>query len=322
LGSSYVEPAKTEFRVLFVEPALFYWIIRYSKPDIKHLIYSLIASALVVSIVGIFLFIRGEAVITAEEGARRLASVYGSPNNVAILLSRAIPFALAFAFFPFRKQTPLWMIVLSIFVITLLLTQSAGGLLIGLPTMFAVAAILRWKSKSLIPLAILSLAVIVGFALLSQISPRFERLLDLTSGTVFMRIRVWESSLDILSNHFGTGLGLDQFLYSFRSEYVRPDAIADPDLSHPHNILLDFWIRLGFFGLIWLIVTMWIFFRTAWHALHNLSTISAPVIGTILSMVTLLTYGMIDNSIFLPDMVIIFMFLVWIPHALLEQRQQ
>ena len=39
-------------------------------------------------------------------------------------------------------------------------------------------------------------------------------------------------------------IGLDQFLYLY-PRYMHPDAWREPNLSHPHNLLLDFWLRLG-----------------------------------------------------------------------------
>ena len=57
---------------------------------------ALIIAGLLVAIIGLWQYLNGEAIITAEGGSRRLASVYGSPNNVALILGRCIPFALAF----------------------------------------------------------------------------------------------------------------------------------------------------------------------------------------------------------------------------------
>jgi len=53
-------------------------------------------AGLAVGVIGLYQFVNGQAIITAEGGAERLASVYGSPNNVGLFLGRCIPFLLAF----------------------------------------------------------------------------------------------------------------------------------------------------------------------------------------------------------------------------------
>ena len=45
-----------------------------------------------------------------------------------------------------------------------------------------------------------------------------------------------------------TGVGLDQFLYWYRSRYLLPEAWEEPNLSIPHNILLNYWVNLGILG--------------------------------------------------------------------------
>ena len=68
----------------------------------------------------------------------------------------------------------------------------------------------------------------------------------------------------MLRDHPVTGVGLDQFLYQYRGRYIQPAAWQQPDLSQPHNFLLDYWVRLGIFGLVvgvWLQVEFW---RLAW----------------------------------------------------------
>ena len=212
-----------------------------------RLVRALILAGLAVSVIGLFLFVTKESVITAEGGSLRLASVYGSPNNVGLLLGRIIPFVLAY-----------WLLIkqhrliiggsLLILAITLALTQSVGAILIGIPASIIVVVLLIYGRKSWLPILALLIISVIAFAILAQLSPRFASVLDFTQGTNFFRLRVWESGLEIIQDHPITGIGLDQFLYIFRGEYIRPDAIWDRDLSHPHNVILDFWTRLGFVG--------------------------------------------------------------------------
>ncbi|MFW5709372.1 MAG: O-antigen ligase family protein [Chloroflexota bacterium] len=308
-------PALTEYRTLFIESAVLYVIIRtlsMSRRDIARLVDSLVAAAVVVSVIGIIMWLRGEGIIEAEGGARRLASVYGSPNNVGLLLGRAMPIALAFLILPLdRLRRLLSVLAFTIMAVAALLTQSAGALFVGLPVALTSVMILSWRKRAILPLVLIGIIGLVGVLLVLQM-PRFERLTDFSQGTNFYRLRVWESAINVIEDHPLTGLGLDQFLYDFRGEYILPDAWEEPELSHPHNILLDFWVRLGLPGVVLLISLIWLVGRRAFRAYQILWTSSqgfllACVIGTLGLLTNILAHGLIDNSVFVFDQAYIFM---------------
>ena len=54
------------------------------------------------------------------------------------------------------------------------------------------------------------------------------------------RLNVWQASFDMIRDHPLTGIGLDQFLYKYQIEYVKPEAWLERFTSHPHNFLLDY----------------------------------------------------------------------------------
>lgn len=313
--SARLSPAITELRALFIEPFLFYIILRSIKPTqsiIRQWILALITAGVLVSVIGLYQYFTGEGVITAEGGARRLASVYGSPNNVGLLLGRIIPFVFAGVLILRQRMRLIAGAILFLLLVTVAFTQSVGAILIGVPAGIIAVLLANYGRKAIPALAIFLIAGVIVTIGLTQVSTRFASLLDLSSGTNFIRIRVWESSLEIIANRPLTGLGLDQYLYEFSGHYVRPDAIADPDLSHPHNMVLDFWIRLGLPGLIWLAIFMVVFWREAFRLLHQEHEIENRIIiiGTIGAVAALISHGMIDNSIYVNDLIIIFVFLV------------
>jgi O-antigen ligase len=290
--------AVTEWRVLFAEPLM--------------LIGVLVAAAVVVCGVGLVQFVRGEAIITAEGGARRLASVYGSPNNAALFLGRALPFAFAFALFPAGRQ---WRVggalAAGLLLVTLALTQSAGGLLLGAPA--GLLAVLAFRFGRRAAWALAGLPVLAaGGVVLAGVSERFARLFSLNEGTNFFRLRVWQSALDMIADRPLTGFGLDQFLYAYRSRYLLPDAWQEPNLSHPHHLVLDHWLRLGLPGVIWLIALHIVFwrallgrFRAAGSALER-----ACWAGAGGAMSATIAHGLVDNSLFVSDLAFVFFFLL------------
>ncbi|MFQ3568068.1 MAG: O-antigen ligase family protein [Aggregatilineales bacterium] len=315
--SEHTRIAITELRVIFLQPALFYALVRMtmrSPLSLLRLLDAFLAAAVLVCLIGLIQFARGEAIITAEEGVRRLASVYGSPNNVGLLLGRAIPFLFAFTLLPvdrMRRGAASSALVLAL--LTAVLTQSAGALFFGIPAGMAIVLLLIFRRRAWIPLTLLGGAGVLGAAL-ARTSARFANLFDLSTGTGFFRLRLWESALMMIRDRPLTGVGLDQFLYAYRGRYMLPDAWQEPNLSHPHNILLDVWTRLGLLGVIWLIGMQAIFWRaglTAYHRLRVGSPLSlAMVVGVLGSMTGLLAHGFIDNSIFVQDLSLIFMMLI------------
>ena len=303
--------ASTDWRVMFVEPALFYAILRTGVSDTamqRRLTYMLIAAAVLMSVIGLGQFCLGQAVITAEGGTYRLAGVYGSPNNVALFITRVLPFVLFYAWK--GRGAWRWVSLACAFVltITLLLTQSVGGILIGAPVGVAILLMLcdyrRARTLLLLGLLVTAAALFV----LPNVSPRFAKLIDLSEGTNFIRVRMWESAWQMVQDAPLTGVGLDQFLYAFRADYVKPDAIWDADLSHPHNIVFDFWLRLGVLGLFLLLLLSIFLVKELRHALREKQHKDAIPIAAVCG--ALLAYGMIDNSVFVNDLVLIMMLLL------------
>lgn len=323
LWARWLPPAITELRALIFEPALFYVVIRTSHLSSRwlvRLVDTLLIAGVIVSLVGFWTYLNPALRITAEGGAQRLTSVYGSPNNVALFLGRCIPFALAFLLTRTDARRRQFMgIALAVMLVAVMLTQSVGGLFIGIPVSVAVTLLLAWRRKALLPLAALVILGLLAFGVALQF-PRFARVLDIHQGTNFFRIRVWQSAAELISDYPLTGVGLDQFLYYYRGQYIRPDAEAEPDLSHPHNILLDWWVRLGLGGTALLVVMQFLFWERAIQAYRRfLAEQGLPfalTVGVMGSMSNLLAHGLVDNGVYVVDLALIFVFLLALAAAI------
>ncbi|HYO88682.1 MAG TPA: O-antigen ligase family protein [Candidatus Limnocylindrales bacterium] len=316
-------PALTELRVLFIEPALFYLILRRTAQRegvLLSIVDSLVAAAVVVSVVGLVQYAFGQSVVIAEGGTSRLAGVYGSPNNAALFLERALPFAVIMQLIRFDARRR-WFGAAAAAVISaaLAFTFSAGALFLGVPLSLALVLLLQYGRRAFLILS--GLALLLGGVLLVALqSERFARLANFSGGTSFFRVRVWQSAAQMLRDHPITGIGLDQFLYAYRGQYIAPDAWQEPNLSHPHNVLLDFWLRLGLLGAALLVVIQIAFWGRAvrvWRK-HGPSAFIARalIIGAMGSMIGLLAHGMVDNSVFVNDLALVFMLLLAIPASL------
>jgi O-antigen ligase len=108
----------------------------------------------------------------------------------------------------------------------------------------------------------------------------------------------------MLRDHPVLGVGLDNFLYHYRTHYVLPTAWEEFNLSHPHNLLLDSWLRLGLPGLVvflWLLVG---FFRTGMREFRCMPQGSNRTLlqGIMAGMVYTVAHGLVDNAFFLVDL--------------------
>lgn len=254
----------------------------------------------------------------AVEGVRRVNSVYGHPNNLGLYMGRILPIALALAYLAWLARARWRLLLLSgaaVLALGGLVASFSKGALLGLPFGLLVLGIGIWRSRDAtgtaqrdLPLPAWGLGVVVGGAIvliplgliaLASIAG-LERLNPFGESTG-IRLKLWASALAMLRDHALLGIGLDQFgrLYA---DYIHPTLAATNErfTSHPHNVLLDVWLRLGLMGLVavaWLLLR---FFRQVWTGRTVL------LAGLAAAMTAALVHGMVDNFYFVPDIALFF----------------
>jgi hypothetical protein len=322
--------AMREFRVVVFESALLYFLLRASPRPLSfppkacpeqgrrvggeeggaghlwRIVEALILAAAIVSLIGLYQFFFTSDVITAE-GVHRIHGVYGSPNNLGLFLGRIVPILAAVVLFgsSLRRRAIYFVIGLPV-SLCLYLTYSRGAWLLGLPAAFLFLGLMRGKRAVLISLLVI---LVIALSLLPLIgTERLASLFDTQSGTTFLRLRLWQGSLNMIRDHPLFGVGLDNFLYQYRTRYVLPEAWEELDLSHPHNIVLDYWTRLGILGVIAIGWLQFAFFRKALRLYRQQEDrdLRALLLGLMASMIVFLAHGLIDNSYFLVDLAFVF----------------
>jgi O-antigen ligase len=306
LWSDLLPEALRELRVMLIEPALFYALIRVLRPDRRDLAFAvevLLFTGFLLAAIGIVSFFTEENVVVTQEGARRLISVYGSPNSVGLMLGRILPFALAYLLADVTQWRKILAAVCGItMLVAVALSQSVGAILLGLPAAVVVMA-LGWRGRNVIPaLAGVGAAGVVALIPLSRVLPRLRQITDIENNTTVLRLNLWRSTVQMLEDKPLTGVGMDQFLYAYRSRYILPEAWQDPDLSHPHNILLDYWVRLGILGVMLAVALQWFFWRQAlavYRAVREVDGLRfALVLGAMGAMADFLAHGLVDMAHF------------------------
>jgi len=342
-----------EFRIVFLFGLVLYLLItRTATRDrggaVNSLIVGLLAGAAIASLIGLWQGVTGQGRVDVE-GVGRIAALYGSPNNLALLLGRAVPLVLALflfgawpsvkgsAFEGSRRVVIVRGALAVVVVITFaaaVATFSKGALLLGLPAALAFVLVGgSWRSGRRWPLWVLAGLVVIGAAGLILLfrTPRFADLFNFESGTSFLRLRLWRGALNMALDHPFLGVGPDNFLYAYRSHYVLPSGWQELNLSHPHNIFLDLWTRLGLLGVATGAAALAVAFAAGWRLFADRPGVTAarprgglgssddvlvpnrvippqamavwPVaLGLLGSVVATVAHGLIDNSLFLPDL--------------------
>ncbi len=311
LVSEYLRLSLRELRTLIVEPLVFFYLARHvirTVEDASRMLDVLLAAATIVALIGIAQFFVGGAV-TDVEGVRRVQGTYTSPNHLGLLLGRVVPFLLAGVWLLPRRWPRA--AAAAICVSALGLTFSLGAWLGTLAALLALAALLGGRrALAMAAVGAAILATVVILAILAVPALRVERLaarLDPAQGTTLVRLQLWQASLAVLREQPLLGIGLDNFVYRYPS-YVPSGVVMEPNLSHPHNLILQLWLQLGLAGVVAMAWLLTVFIRRVLPRARGSGPPAerALAAGALASMTDFVVHGAIDNSYFLVDMAFIF----------------
>ncbi|MGD8736556.1 MAG: O-antigen ligase [Anaerolineae bacterium] len=315
LWAGHLREAAREFRTVVLEAGIFYGLLRAmvrGRRELWRVADAWVLGGMLIAAIGLFQWAFGQNLITAE-GVWRVRGFYGSPNNLALYLGRLLPVGVAIAAWgasggvgPTRRR---WYYAVSALLsgVVIVLTYSRGAWLVGVPASLLFLAALR--GRRVLAATVAGLLVFAVVLLLVVGPGRLLSLADTTAGTTFFRLQLWHSSWNMIQDHPLRGVGLDNFLYEYRSFYVLPTAWEEFNLSHPHNVVLDFWLRLGLPGVVLILLLLVAFFRRGWAAYRRLPDGMERMLalGLMGSMVSFAAHGLVDNAFFLVDLAFAFM---------------
>jgi putative inorganic carbon (HCO3(-)) transporter len=318
-----------ELRAVFLLPALYYLLLRKAHLGEQarwRLVDGWILGAVGVALIGLVQYALGRDLVTAEGGLPRLQSVYFSPNNVGLYLGRMWPILVAVVIWgrgagaqgsggERKIRRRLYATALIPVTLALVLSFSRGALLLGIP---AALLVMGWRAGGRYRWAALALVVMGALALVPLLRvPRFASLLDLREGSTFFRLELWKSALAMIRDHPLFGVGPGNFQAAYRTRYILPTAWAEPNLEHPHSIYLDHWTRLGLLGVLAGVALQIAFWesqasqRVSEPANQRISNLQLGLTG---SMAALLAHGLVDNTLFFPDLALVFFLTLALAH--------
>lgn len=307
----YLTESLREYRTVIVEPVMAFFVFRwtFACSFAKH--FAIMCLLVAGSVVTVGALDSGD-IPGLREGNVRLSGPYPHPNNLAFLLERLTLLGAALIAVAGRSRLRWVTLLLTVTCgVGVMLTMSRGALLALLVGGVFIAARARPAYRPPVFGGVGIIAAVATFSVR-------DRLTDTGGGGAeFTRLPIWRASIEMIRDYPLTGVGLDQFLYQYLPHYVEPAGWPERFTSHPHNLILDLWVRLGFAGLlvgIWLLVAIW---SLRSPAASEVSAATRPTrIAGAAALLGGLTHGMVDNGFFLPDLAV----LTWLCIALVEPR--
>jgi putative inorganic carbon (HCO3(-)) transporter len=304
LPTEYLKLSLRSLRTLVLEPVLFFYLVAAlcpTLPAMRPLAAGFLSGAVAVAVLATIQAVANVNTVQVE-GVRRALGLYPSPNQLALYLGYAFPLAVSLAIWVPTRRGP-FAALAGALGLALALTFSIGGWLGAGASLLVLAALLGRRALALTAAAGVAVG---GVGLLVAAGLGIERLLSGTTAT--FRLQIWTAALAMLRDHPLLGIGLDNFLYAYQLRYMLPEAWAEPNISHPHNWLLQFWLELGIVGLLALLCLLARFGALVVGALRRCpaGVDRALVAGAVASIAGLLVHGLLDNSYFLVDLAILF----------------
>ena len=346
--------ALRDLRREIIEPILYILLVFFcirERQDVQRLVGALLATGFVIALMGLVQYLFFKNTLVLEDGIRRVSAVYGSANSIGLLFDYVLPIGFAWAFLKSRKSLPTvaaWIerIVALAFCALLLcvlyLTQSNGAeIAIAVAAVFMLALSIRNRKVLLIGGAIAILALGVGGYLFRR---RIEAAIFYGHtgangiNTLTVRFSLWQAALNMIHNAPWFGYGLDNWLchyslntachttgmfhyWASKNIFTGAPLVGlhnQPDLSHPHNVLLQIWVSMGIFGMLAFIAVVvlffWLFRRILLHLRSRENeqnqTLQWITIGVGAAMVAAMVQGTVDSAFLEQDLAYCFWILV------------
>lgn len=297
-----------------------------SPGQVKRLVWSMLASALVVSLYGFYQYFSGATVSAVEwvDGAQfpdlkmRVFSTLENPNLLAGFLVTMMAIAAGMGY---KAATLNSKVILAALVILfggcLVLTYSRGAWLSVLAIVGMYGILCNRKIFWL-----LLVVPIVGFFAHDALLERIMSITNPTDTSSTLRIALWESTIAMIMDKpfFGIGWGAYWMVYPDYDFFINN---ANTKIFHAHNMYLNIAAEIGIPGLFAFLVMTYGHFRLALSSVKRAAYHSSGVmLGIVGAIWGLIVNGFTDYVLFNIQLSMLF----WLLNALIvvvwQQNQQ
>ncbi len=232
------------FRQEVCDPLLYLVLALFclrSRQDIARLLLSLFGSGLIIALLGVAQYFLVHGFHNAD---LRIATVYGSGNNIGLLFDYALPIGLALIFARVSWKIRLVILLLCIpFVFTLLQSDSRGSWMVGIPVALVFVGAFALRKRRLLLVVGTAFVVfctiflflfhtqIINYALNGHIDQE-------GNSSLGKRPWLWRSAINMIVDSPWLGYGMDNWLCHYSNSYYNtcqyPDG-APPGTKNPGN---------------------------------------------------------------------------------------
>lgn len=298
------------WRAYFLEPIILFCIIVARRVDFEFLRGSLAFSAVSIALLAIIQKVFGGPFPPAlwdDELFGRPTSFFTTPNAIGLFL---VPIALLLADSAYRfahknmVKGDGWragVFLLSVTAVILSFSQGAWAALIGGLVIFGFFIGKRRLIASLVVM------MIFGAVLLPNIRSAF--LFADQAGQ--NRLTLWRYSIEYLTkspSHFVLGSGLRMFFNEVQRPHYNVEEMER--LIYPHNIVLNFWLETGLFGLLTFVGLYICLVYFGFTIFKENILLGSAVLG---ALTAYLIHGLVDVPYFKNDLAVLF----WLISALI-----
>ncbi|MGI8587368.1 MAG: O-antigen ligase family protein [Chloroflexia bacterium] len=316
--------ALREFRWTIVEPILFFGLIaRYirTERDILRVLTAFLVPCALNAQVGVDQYLFGDT--WSMEGVGRAIGLYTGATGFGIFVGRGLAIAATLALFLPWADVKLrrWRWAFALLCVPLglgMIFSFTRGAWVGVAVAL-VAVMLLGRSWRILAgfigiAAAGTAAILIRYGDLERFS---------TSGSSLLsRTDIWAAALRVIRDHPWAGIGQDQFLYQ-DAKYGIPNTRFQT-VSHPHDWVLDTWLRLGIWGLALMVATFAAFYWYGIRAFRGRSgtLLGALILALIAGMTDHIVHGFFDMAYFTQDLALAFWMLVGLMGAVVLMGRQ
>jgi O-antigen ligase len=323
--SQDLRAAAGEWKAFYVEPVIFFFLLvrlnsnRVSGSVTNLIIFALILSGLVTSLLAIYQHFTGWMVPEAFWLSGRVTAWYGFPNAVGLFLAPLMPLALLSIgrtirgtqkhSNTLRRHDIIGYLSISVSLLFLIagplaiIFAKSTGALVGLTA--GLGLVLLWNKNTRVPtLVVGGIAMILLLTIPQTTSLRAELFANDRSGNI--RKAIWSETITLLKDHPLIGAGLASYTEKIIPYHGHVSGEGIEIFHHPHSIFLTMYVNTGLVGFVGFILMIAWFYRTGIRALKQHPEHDWALTLLISAMTILLVHGLVDSPYIKNDLSILF----------------
>jgi O-antigen ligase len=281
------------WKAYFIEPALMFVMLRSIFTTREDWIKALTGLGLtVIMIAGFAIFqkLTGLGLPIPWDLERRTTSIFEYPNAVGLFVAPVVA-----ALLVVRPKIAYLAVPLGLIAIMLSETEAA---LVAIPCALLITLLIT-KIQPKIKIATLIGVAVASTILLASVTTIREKVLlqDYSGG---VRLSQWSETVELLKDRPLQGAGLSGYPTVFAPYH-------DPTLyeifQYPHNVILNFWVEMGIFGVLAFVLIAIATTKLAWTRRDDVLVLAAFA-----ALLTMTIHGLVDVPFFKNDLAVLSVF--------------